>query len=493
MILIFSTDNLRTDNALQDKLFGMLKPNFPVLMAKQSVISDILYYLSEYRDNLLIIAEDRYVDKVYRNSFSNYYSTKLNTYPEYCVRLSFMEPDVNFDNKDDILKKYLGFMILRPINPGVVGRTAVSPKAIKSDTDMMVCKAKIRSSVLGYKVYVDAFPHSSQDSEYSTCAETSIWSLMEYFGNKYPEYTPILPSKIHETLDKKAHERHVPSCGLTYFDISYVLKNCGFGTKNYRRNRHKDATSDRKSKEEFQRIFRTYIESGIPVGVAISSESNRPFGHAVVCSGHTKIDRTLISKAPTYTKNGRTFRRWSDIPCNFIFNDDNVGVYQQTTFDAPAPQHKRSDLYISNIMVPLYKKIYLDAPHAIHISEKFCTQRLPLTEGSIFRTYLASGNTYMNHLISDCSLPDIYKSLLINYIRFPKFLWITEIASEESFTNNEVEGLLILDATEPHQSGIIYPLFCVYNQTIYFYDSESKTYRKNSISSKFQITSFSNI
>ncbi|MDE7387395.1 MAG: hypothetical protein K2N28_09695, partial [Muribaculaceae bacterium] len=464
------------------------------MMAKDMVINAILSYISDYRNDLQIIAEDNYVDKVYRNSFSNYYSTKLNPYPEYCVRLSFLESDVDFDEKDDILKKYLGFMILRPINPGVVGRTAINPKSLKSGDDLMVCRAKIRSSVLGYKTFVEAFPHSSQDSEYSTCAETSIWTLMEYFGNKYPEYTTILPSKIHEILDKKAHERHVPSCGLTYFDISYVLKSCGFGIKNYCRNRYKDDDDlDKHIKVSFRRIFSTYIESGFPVGVAISSESEHPFGHAVVCIGRKKINRTLISSIAAEEINGKKIRRWSDVPSEFVFNDDNVGVYRHTNFNNPAPQYGRNDLYISNIIVPLYNKIYLDAPYALYLSENFCTRVFPISDGYVFRSYLASSNSYMNHIMSDGLLSDIYKNAIINLIRLPKFVWITEIASEEKFIANEVEGLLMLDATEPYKLGVVYPLLGMYDKSIYFYDVNTQSYRVNSMPTPFQITSFSNI
>lgn len=494
MITNFTVGDLYINQSLKDKLFSMIDPKFPVLLEKNIIISRILKYMSGLRKELIIIAEDKYIDKVYRNSFSNYYSTKLNDYPEYCVRLSFLEPNTNFDYKEDILKKYLGFMILRPILPGVVGRTIINPKAFIIGNDIVICKAKFRTSVLGYKSSVRAFPHSSQDSEYSTCAETSIWSIMDYFGNKYPEYSPILPSKIHEILDKKAHERHVPSHGLTYFDISYVLKMSGFGTKNYNRNRdYKDSSKDKKAYDDFKIIFNTYIESGIPIGVAITSESSVPFGHAVVCIGRKKIDRNEISKTSCHTKNGQTYKRWSEVPQDFIFNDDNVGAYQMTDFNNPAPQHGRKDLFISNIIVPLYNKIYLDAPSAIKLSENYCTEFLPFSKPIILRTFLASSNTYLDHLISDKGIEPIYKNLILNHIRFPKFIWVTEISEEDKFIHKEVEGLIILDATEPFKNGIVFPLLGVNQREIHFYDAETKVYRKNLLPLPFQLASFNNL
>lgn len=495
MLLFFSIEQLRTDNAIKKELVKLLNPSFPVSMNENLIIDTLLRYLSTYRDDLHVVAEDRYVDKVYRNSFSNYYSTKLNVYPEYCVRLSFLESGVDFNNKEDILSKYLGFMVIRPIYPGTVGRTAVNPRALKSGDQIRICKTRIRSSILGYKTYVEAFPHSSQDSEYSTCAETSIWSIMEYFGNKYPEYTPILPSKIHEILDRKANERHIPSLGLAYFDISYVLKSCGFGTKIYGRNRHfSDKKLDDAYSSEFRRTFSIYIESGIPVAVGISSKpGTKPFGHAVVGIGRKNIDRALITTAPLANVNGKEFRRWSDVPTEFVFNDDNVGIYQQTNFDNPAPQHHRSDIYISYIMVPLYNKIYLDAPGAIRFSEEFCTKQIALKNDSVFRTYLSSGNSFMNHIMSDSLIPDIYKNAFIRFIRFPKFVWITEIAEVDEFCEHKSQGLLVLDATEPYKSRIVYPLLCVYDNELFLNDFETNQYRVVNVKEQFKCTSFNNI
>lgn len=494
MLTTFTIDNLRSDSAIQNELFSQLAPKFHVSKLKNNIIISILRYLDRFRGELLVIAEDRYIDRGYRNSFSNYYSTKLNAYPEYCVRLSFLEPSVNPDDKDDVLNKYLGFMVLRPILPGVVGRTVVHPNVYAESNVMLVCKSKIRASVLGYKTYVEAFPHSSQDSEYSTCAETSIWSLMEYFGNKYPEYTPILPSQIHEILDRKAHERHVPSHGLTYFDISYVLKSRGFGSLNYCRYRdYKNAINDNVFYREFRRSFSTYIESGIPLGVAISSESSTPFGHAVVCVGRTKIDRSMIKSAPINTKNGKTFRRWADVPEEFIFNDDNVGAYQVTNFNNPAPQHKRKDLYISNIIVPLYNKIYLDVTRATYLSEDFCTRSFSLPDNVIFRTFLASGNTYMDYIMSNTVLSDKYKNVILQLIKLPKFIWVTEIYIDGKFETEQIDGILLLDATEPYKSGIVYPLFGAYIDENYFYDYKSEQYLKNSIPLPFKCKSFNNL
>lgn len=274
---------------------------------------------------------------------------------------------------------------------------------------------------------------------------------------------------------------------MSYLDISYVLKKCGFGTKIYNRKSHKNDEEGL----DFKKTFSTYIESGIPVGVAIQSFSGTPFGHAVVCVGRNKIDRKEILNARVCEANGKKFRRWSDVPSSFIFNDDNVGIYQSVSFSYPAPQHNRYDLFISSIIVPLYKRIYLDANCAVDSSERICTRYLSLNDKTVFRTFLASGNSYMNHLISDNLLSDACKGILIDIVRLPKFVWVTEIADEDKFTSNKVDGILILDATEPCDS--IYPLFLAHDKNVFFYDYETKTYRKNPLQEPFQGESFNNL
>lgn len=251
---------------------------------------------------------------------------------------------------------YLGFMVLRPICPGTVGRTAISPRLLTYGNRIEISAAPIIGSILGNKIEVEAFPHSSQDNEYCTCAETSIWSTLEYFGNKYPEYSPILPSKIHQILDSQMHQRHIPSYGLNYVNISYVLKTCGFGCKVYSRALGGNPGF---GDEEFYRIFSTYVESGVPMVTAVSGTR---LGHAIVCVGQERSDKISISSAKdnVFHRSGKSFKMWNDVMRGFVFNDDNVGAYALTQYNCPTPQHITSNPVISSLIVPLNNKLYLE-------------------------------------------------------------------------------------------------------------------------------------
>lgn len=498
---IFTVKDLMYDDSAFEMIIKALDFNMPYLM-DSAYIRDYQFrpYMSNIREDVLAIVEDDYVDKTYRNYYSNFSSTKLNHCSDRCVRLSFVEPLTDLNSLlvshtvDPVLLQslYLGFMILRPIFPGLVGRSAINPKATKDYGLFSINKAEIDASIAGYKVKVEAFPHSSQDSEYCTCAETSIWCIMEYFGNKYPEYSPILPSEIHKRLDGTAFERHIPSCGLKYSDISFILKSCGFGCKVYSL-QNRSFKIPGFSQQEFHSIMSCYVESGIPMVAAVNGNN---LGHAIVCVGQENIDRAKIDtvKDRTFARSGRTFKFWSDVERKYVFNDDNTHAYSINDYSCPTPQYSHKKPYISSLIVPLNKKIYLDAPTAIHHSQLLCDSYFShLPDDIVLRTLLTTGRSYKNSLMIDLNLTNEIKTFIMQYITLPKFIWVTEIAGLDSFKKNIVNGIILMDATEPMKYSTAYPILVCVDKDLYFFDKKAHSFKKYSLPLSFSSTSFNNL
>src|SRR5665213_946410 len=231
-------------------------------------------HLNVLRDDLFVFAEFPYIDKVYRNSYYHYFSTKFKEYSRDCVRLAFFDREIDNDyfrsyDEQDSKGCFLGYIIIRPTLNSLIGRSVLSPKALKKH-DFISCLVDSEVSINGRKFTVSGFPHSSQDSETISCAETTIWSLMEYFGHRYPEYNTVLPSKIISTIASLSYERQIPTHGLTAMQISFALKEFGFGVRNYERDAYK---------EDFKRILYYYVESGMPL---IATLENETLGHAVL-------------------------------------------------------------------------------------------------------------------------------------------------------------------------------------------------------------------
>jgi len=117
------------------------------------------------------------------------------------------------------------------------------------------------------------FPHASQDGEMMTCAETSLWSIAEYYGHKYPNHKPICPSEILKAMRPTAQQRQLPSAGLTFEQISVGLCSFGFSTKMYNLYTYDEKTKAYVMLPDMREVLACYIESGFPLALCLQSKS----------------------------------------------------------------------------------------------------------------------------------------------------------------------------------------------------------------------------
>lgn len=420
-------------------------------------------YFDALKDNCWLIAEFPYVDRVYRDSYYHYYSSKLIPYKRDCVRVSIFDDEISLDDFRDLAKienlksRYRGFFVLRPTLPFIIGRSLISPKALKIN-NFRICVTKIHTTVNSIKFEIEGFPHSSQDTETISCAETTIWAVMEYFGTKYPDYKPVLPSKIIEVLNKITTERQIPSKGLNIQQMSYALKEFGFGTRIY----SKDSYSS-----DFKKLFSCYVESGIPLLVGMDNgHAGGNIGHAAICIGHEQIDNgevdnivpnniVDISGQMINTLNAKNIKifDWDDMKRKFIFVDDNYPAYQKANFDSPTIHYSDPAWHtcrINNFVVPLYSKIYLEAFEAKnYLMNYLIFGHQPLANNSnvLVRFFLTSTRSFKDGLALNSSFDITVKKLILNN-PMPKFIWIAELSTKELIKDKKADGILILDATE---------------------------------------------
>jgi hypothetical protein len=470
---------------LSETLGEFLKGEFN--FDKQGVKEILSPYVKALRDDLYVLIEYPYVDKVYRDSFYTYFSSKHTKYERDCVRLSFFNlkfEETDFHSEKAIVKlqdNFLGYIVLRPLERKLIGRSLLSPNALKK-TDFSCCIVKTTASVNGIKFHIEGFPHSSQDSETITCAETTLWVVMEYFGHRYAEYKPILPSTIINVLSASSYERQKPSVGLQPSQISYALKEFGFGVKIY---------SSETYGEEFRKILFHYVQSGIPVIAALTYDSHEVkqeddskrivIGHAVTYIGLGGLDLQVIKKAkvtdtlengvaPLQIIDSSTFQR------DLIAIDDNVPAYQRTNFDKPAGYYsnKMANCRISSIIVPLYHKIYLEAVLAKQLIFSTLTDKtfgLLHQQPLVLNFYLTSSRSYKNERLRNKSIGTLHKQLLM-YTNMPKFIWVAEISTKSLFSKNKGIGFILLDATATNQNLDDLLIFVAYPTATYAYDGD---------------------
>lgn len=419
-------------NKIYNSYFGFQADNRSAIKSFISVIKKSAQFVVEYP----------YVDKVYRDSYYSYFSSKLNSYPRNCIRVSIFDGEVDpkdfYEEKNHASLKdsYRGYFVVRPTQPNIFGRTTIDKRILK-DNDFLICRTDFPATCNGIKLSVDGFPYSSQDAETISCAETSLWSLMEYFSHRYAKYEPVLPSTIIDTLKSVRVERQLPSLGLRYSDLSYALKEFGFGTRVYAKDQFGG---------HFESLLSCYIESGVPIIVAVSNKQN--IHHASVCCGREKIKTQHLNTI----KSDNGFIDFDSIIKNFVFIDDNHFPYQRSTLDKPCSYYNSTDwkkCKIQHFIAPLYPKVYLEAFEAKSFCHFFYKSIVGNNNDTIIRTLLSSSRSYKNELLANPDLTEEIKEEIIN-TPMPKFIWVSEITNKELIKKEKCFGSLILDATEPN-------------------------------------------
>ncbi len=449
------------------------------LTSKQITQKLLSPYFDKLKPNLYAVIEYPYVDRMYRDTYYSFYSSKLEPFHRDSIRISFFDIEITSHSfteskfKEDVIagQHYLGFISIRPTFPKVIGRTALSPKAFIED-NFVSCQAKINSTVNFLKFKVSCFPHSSQDGQVISCAETTIWSLLEYFGNKYPDYRPILPSDIHKTLRRFSYKRLTPSEGLTAEQVTFAIREFGFGAMIYSEAKYPD----------FEAIISTYIESGIPVVGVLNNQANT-LGHAVNIIGREKESPDKVLSTSIETIDGSETELqiidFNKVSRRYVFIDDNYPPYRFANLKTPFKEYYESskfhDCQLKSIIVPLYPKIYLDAVRARHNFRQFLkntTLGINKENKRIVKTFLVSSRSFKEYLTLNEEI-DIQIKHLILLTTMPKFIWVAEVSSEKSFQKEMVDGFILQDATEPIQEidqdlNMSITLICSYVDGKYF-------------------------
>ncbi len=409
-------------------------------------------FLDQMKPELFVCIEYPYVDKLYRDEYYHYYSSKLYDYNRNCIRLSFFAGEIRYEDfrnehrKDFLQEHYRGFLVLRPTFPYIIGRSILSPDVFLN-APVVTTSVCYPATVNGLKLEIHGFPHAAQDTEMMVCAETTIWSLMEYFSYRYPEYKPVLPSHIHKILSTYSSQRQIPSNGLTALEISYAIKQLGFGVKLYSRDAYQ---------EGFERILKSYVESGIPVTAFL--ENDLGIGHVVNIVG-----RVAAHKAMSHFQEGSNTSNYYDLFDEYVVIDDNHAPYRVIPLDKPALHYvgypQWEGCKISSFIVPLYSKIYMEADQAFQLT-RLALRHLPQTgqQRLILRTLLSSSRSFKHAIALNPTLDETVKELIL-HISMSKFIWLTEIAAEEDHAAGKARGMILMDATDRRENGILASYF----------------------------------
>lgn len=432
----------------------------------------ILYYLLEKIQVFTVVVEDKYVERVYRDSYYMYFSSKHAQYDRFCKRLFLFQgnilegialggyafPDMNTEL---LQERFIGTVVIRPLQEGKIGRSLINPYFITDTENTYLRYAEYSASIFGKQLRINAFPYSMQDGETTTCAEITILNLLDYYSQKYSEYKYILPSEITDIVVKNGYERTLPSKGLGYAVITKVFSEAGFYPRLYGNDMFQEMS-------KFKRIMHYYIESGIPVALGVKNVINYT-AHSIVAIGHGKIRKDIIGqkKHAVYDDEFKE-HIWvidsADLCEEYIIMDDGQIPYSKYQWKSQVQEGLSSFKYtLGNyepvtLMVPLYKRMFLEAEDAYDICttvlcskiigiRRFCPELGLKDNPAIIRLFMASSRNFKHKRISGFRKTN--EEVRAHYIEtlFPRFVWVCEIYSKESYCEEKVIGEIVVDAT----------------------------------------------
>ena len=456
------------------------------------------------------ITEKPYTDQDYSADFLSFYAAAFKTYPRFTERVHFFSKDVGdlfgepFAEQISKLTRhsaYLGFVVVRPIAQGPIGRSVLGFP--KFGDDLIVrpaARARFKVHLYGAELEVEGAPFIQQDTRVGACAQAAIWManrpLHERHGRcgLHPisditrlattptdsDLSKSLPagssglSPLHITRALRAMG-HQPYCDIFLSDDSEPAKSA---LPQHANDKSVMAVSTKPS--AIPSVIR-YLDSGLPVILGMSGLGGDQDGHAITAVGYVETKGEMIRATHTYDGFVRAI----------IVHDDQRGPYRLlplTLEDIPFLPHDRLlkvngepiclDAAVTHIFVPLSPRVFLIADHADIVARDFVGEyvarlaptledmladeapnaRIAMQEfvdaeksgRLVRRTYLTTAGRYRHHLAKS----DLTEEVKIEAITriLPHFVWITELLYRDSFQEidggaRRVVGHLVMNAT----------------------------------------------
>jgi hypothetical protein len=242
------------------------------------------------------VVETRYVDYDYRSEYSTFYSRAFASIPDTAQRVHFFSERVVADQLWTLPEEpgYLGYLVIRPDVPGVVGRTVLVPpremeKAVRTSVTEPVM-------FFGQELTVTGVPFIQQDARLDRCAHAAVW-VCHYTAFRRGDLPrrPIATFSLNSD-STLAVGRPLPSPGLNRIQVSNLFTSVELPPIYYEIRGLTDndliPTWKPKTKgtpsERVARICRRYMDSGIPILAALYPTGESREGHAYVVCGYER-------------------------------------------------------------------------------------------------------------------------------------------------------------------------------------------------------------
>lgn len=365
----------------------------------------------------LIVVEFPYRDFDFSSVYSLFYSKKHQSVSKECIRLHFF-------SKDELEEKYyIGHIVVRDSAVDSRGKAIFEPKYLSQVSKGFIVKSENKSHLMGKAFKIDSFLWMSQDTDIAVCAHVAIWSINNYYANKYSSYKLQSIGAISD-IAPLYMGRKTPSGGLNLLQVSDMFSKLGFYPLVLQKNPQ--------NPQDFFRAVYSYIESGIPMVGAMTKKE-----HAVAIIGHGAINQDNIKKSTDNIIN------IADSLEELIISDDNELPFTKIA----KYENKYTFEDLDYVIVPLYEKMYINA-NIVYERVKVLMESdvLELKQQMLLRIYLTSTRSLKREALENKTMNEILKSTILK-LHTPQFVWCADICSKDEYIDEKTSSRIIIDAT----------------------------------------------
>ena len=434
--------------------------------------------LNKFPTPFTIVQEFYHIDRSFRDSYYMYFSNQHFQVKRYSRRLSFFQTELGWNDffgemDKDLESLFMGSCVINPLTAGAIGRKLINPQYILESLPVYMRLSQFTLHIYGKKLAVRAFPYRMQDEETMRCGEVTLLNLLDYYSNNYNEYRAVVPNDILETEQKHSHERVLPARGITYPILTKVLSEFGFSPRLYNLTSIDSFSLSQVSQaDELKRWLHYYVESGIPVALNLMPVGISGAGHSIVCVGHGKAKKELFRSAMKKRwisweskENCHPIINSADFFEDYVIVDDNQPVYQVKNFNQLS---SFPDMRVENMAVPLYKRMFMDAPdvasiirsilhHPEYGIDVWAEDYLKPKEEVVVRLFMASSHGLKRYRIA--SLSNSYAKEVYAIVPMPRFVWVCELYRVKDYCQGidggelNAFGEIVVDATSSPSRG----------------------------------------
>lgn len=432
-----------------------------------------------------VLVEREYVDRIYSDSYLRLYARAFRRIPRRCLRFHFFDRKISadffvspsLDKQKELQNGYLGYSVIYPAFPHVVGRTVISPPV--GDGVVVPTAGKFGVNIAGYDLEAKGVPFLQQDGRVMACATCALWMGVLSLSRRFSRIPAPFPGELTElalrNLEPRGHAFSV-SPGLSVAQMKLALNMVGY-----------DAVVVKPSAcwRRLKRSMWRYLASSIPVILVLEMGNGEYHAVTVVGGLHSRSLDLPVVDVPVLNKYSVPCRWISDAVDALLVNDDQSGPYriawlmqgkdegadcgQEATTRCQlliergtpdSPQTARLHGTVASMIFPLPRKVFILGGHAQYkalrlFRKAHSVHEQPFPEELVLHTYLVQTNRFKDSLVAGTEIQGRVPPEVVNFYRgkaMYRLAWITEFLTPKEGSPLVVEemtnrGEVLLDTT----------------------------------------------